>query len=344
MPDVPSLDIIIVCWNHHATIGRCLGSLAEHRVEGVRVARVVVVDNGSTPPIAFADETRLPGLEVVANAGNRGFAAACNQGAAESAADYLLFLNPDTRLTPGVITGAIRALEQPSGCRTGIIGPRLVDEHGVVQATCGRFPGAANIFAQTTGLSRLAPRLFSGMRMTEWPHDDTRDVSFVSGACLFVRRTLFDALGGFDERLFVYLEDADLALRAAERGWRTRFVADLTVVHADGWSSGRDRARRLALSWRSQIVYGWKHAGVAGALAVTGTILLLAPFSRFAGAVLRRCPKDLLAAGPASVQLWGMLARELAAARSHRPDEAGANRNRSAGSVASPDAAGTPES
>ena len=344
MPSLPSLDIIIVCWNHHATIGRCLRSLAEHRVEGVRVARVVVVDNGSAPPIAFTDETRLPGLEVIGNAGNRGFAAACNQGAAASSADYLLFLNPDTRLTPGVITRAIRALEQPSGCRTGILGVRLVDEHGVVQATCGRFPGAANVFAQTTGLSRLAPRLFPGMRMTEWPHDDTRDVSFVSGACLFARRPLFDALGGFDERLFVYLEDADLALRAAERGWRTRFVADLAVVHADGWSSGRDRARRLALSWRSQIVYGWKHVGIAGALAVTGTILLVAPLTRFADAVWRRCPKDLLAAGPACVLLWGMLARELATGRSRRPEEEDANRSRSAEPLASPNTAGTPES
>jgi len=344
MPDVPSLDIIIVCWNHRATIGRCLRSVADSSTEGVRIARVVVVDNGSTPPLALADDGRLPGVEVVRNRGNRGFAAACNQGAASSSADYLLFLNPDTHLTRGVITGAIRLLEQPDERGTGILGPRLVDENGVVQATCGRFPGAANIFAQTTGLSRLAPRLFPGMRMTEWSHDDTRDVNFVSGACLFVRRPLFDALGGFDERLFVYLEDADLALRAAGRGWRTRFVTDLAVVHADGWSSGRDRARRLALSWRSQMVYGWKHASMAGALAVSGTILLLAPLTRLAGAVWRRCPKDFLASGPACVLLWGMLARELAAGHSHRPEEADANRSRSAEALASPNAAGPRES
>jgi GT2 family glycosyltransferase len=313
-----TLDVVIVTWQHGDALAPCLESLAASARHGFAFGRIIVVDNASEPPPEIAGPPQLPPVTFVRNATNRGFAAACNQGAARGSAKYLLFLNPDARVGREALAGAVRRLEDGGDDRTGLLGLRLCDERGLTQRSCGRFPTARNVFRQLTGLNLLAPHRLPGMRMVEWDHSDTRLVDFVCGACLFVRRALFEELGGFDERLFVYLEDADLAQRARDRGWRARYLADHAVVHGSGWSSGRDRALRLASSWRSLIVYGWIHESRIGAAVITGTVLALAPLARFGHAMLRRSAPELWAVFPACFRLWTWLGREVASSCASR--------------------------
>jgi GT2 family glycosyltransferase len=305
----PRLDVVIVTWNHNRAVERCLTALARAASGHYQLDRLVVVDNASRPAYRATPVAGLPSVTVLTNARNRGFAAACNQGASGSKAEYLLFLNPDAEVGSDTIAAVLRHLEEDD--HTAIAGPPLEDAHGVRQATCGRFLSAANVLTQTSGLSRLGPTWFSGTRMSEWDHRDTRLVDYVSGACLFVRRSVFEQLDGFDERLTVYLEDVDLSLRARQRGWDTCFVSTDPVAHVGGWSAGRDRGWRLAHAWRSLIVYGRKHLGGVDATLVLLTVLIVAPAARLGQAAVHRSLNEALTACSGYLTLWRLLARDL---------------------------------
>jgi N-acetylglucosaminyl-diphospho-decaprenol L-rhamnosyltransferase len=318
---VSRLDVIVVTWNNGASVGRCLDALAAAATHGFAFDRIVVVDNASETPFEAVDYPGLPPLTIIRNAANRGFAEACNQGAAGSQADYLVFLNPDTIVSPDALSGAIAAFKAPEHRQTAIVGLPLVDERGETQATCGRTLTVARIFNQLTGLTRLAPRWCPGFRMTDWDHAETRRVDYVSGACLLVRRAIFDDLRGFDPRFVVYLEDADLALRAARRGWETVYLAGPAVYHESGWMTGRARGLRLFHAWHSLLAYGTKHFGPAGACTVVVMTFGVAPLARVGQAVLQGSGRQALAAASGYSRLWLAVGRRLIGGRRDAPDQ-----------------------
>jgi GT2 family glycosyltransferase len=300
------LDVVIVTWNHGILVDRCLSSIAQADGAAALVDRVIVIDNASAVPYAAPRGFELP-LTIVRNTLNVGFAAASNQGAALGEAELILFLNPDTCISTESLSIAIEAFDSAEHRRTAIVGLPLVDDAGVVQPTCGRELTALRIVEQNVGLTTLAPNLFSGMRLRADDHRASRFVDSVSGACLFIRRSLFEILGGFDEDLVVYLEDADLALRARMWGWRAYFVAAAPVFHENGWKSGRDRPWRIAHASRSAMTYAWKHFSVAGALAVTATMLLLAPLARAAAGIVRGRWREVIEVAQAFAALGHLL-------------------------------------
>ncbi|HEX7705899.1 MAG TPA: glycosyltransferase family 2 protein [Thermoanaerobaculia bacterium] len=302
-----SLDIVIVTWNHGSLVDRCLASISAADGAATVIDRVIIVDNASEVPYVPPPGCELPGLSVLGNSRNVGFAAACNQGAACGDATYILFLNPDTSIGKESLVSALDAFASDAYEHTAIIGLPLVDENGELQATCGRELTVSRIFTQVTGLTTIASGRFPGFRLPLADHRRSGPVDFVSGACLFIRRRVFEQLGGFEGELVVYLEDADLALRARHLGWDVHLIAAAPVMHESGWASGRKRPLRLAHSWRSLIVYAWKHFSVLQAVAVTATVLTLAPLARVAGAALRGSVRDLIDAFRASACLWYLL-------------------------------------
>jgi GT2 family glycosyltransferase len=308
-----SVDVVIVSWNHATEVGACLRSIASG--DAGLIARIIVVENGSASPYAAGDAGELPPVTVVRNADNRGFAPACNQGAALGRGRVVLFLNPDTLLPAGAVAAALATLDDPDNRDVAMIGLGLQNPDGTIQPSCGRFLTAANVFWQISGLSLLAPARCRGLRMSEWGHDTARDVEYASGACLFVRRACLEALGGFDERFVLYLEDADLALRARWAGWRTRFLPAPRVVHRMGWSTGRNRTLRLAHSWRSVILFARVHLPPASRAAVALTVLAIGPIARAGQAIGRASARDLRSAAAAAITLWRLLLRDRRARR-----------------------------
>jgi GT2 family glycosyltransferase len=301
----PRLDIVIVTWNSGTRLDRCLDSIDRASRDGLLLNRVVVVDNASEPELRPASR---PGVTFIDNAVNVGFAVACNQGAADSRADYLLFLNPDTSIAENALVAAIAQFERlPS---VAILGLPLVDDRAAYQATCGRFLTVREVFNQVSGLSTLAPSAHPGFRMTEWDHAETRQVDYVSGACLLVRRSVFAVLGGFDARFAIYLEDADLALRARELGWDTLFFAGPPVYHESGWNTGRARGLRLSHAWRSLLAYAWLHLDWLRASAITAIVLGLAPIARGGQAIAHGSWRELAEAASGYGRLWLLIARE----------------------------------
>jgi hypothetical protein len=281
-----SVQVVIVNWNAGPLLKDCLSSFAAVAADAVRLDRITIVDNASTDGSADAAAAlarELP-VHVIRNAGNVGFAAACNQGAAGAQADFLLFLNPDTVLKPGCLERPARFLADPAHGAVGIVGIQLIDADGTLTRSCARRSSAAAMIGQSLGLDRLMPSLCRPHFLAEWPHDETREVDQVSGAFLFMRRSAFEALGGFDTRFFVYFEDLDLALRARARGHSSVYLASVQALHQGGGTTNAVKARRQFYLARSRIQFAFKHFRFGSALAVAAATLVLEPMSRLLAA------------------------------------------------------------
>lgn len=255
----PSIRIIIVNWNAGQQLRDCISSIAIAKQEGFTLSEVVIVDNGSTDgSLDGVDQLRMP-VTIVRNKENRGFGAACNQGAAEAAGDYLLFLNPDTLLSDDSLAKPIDFMQQPSNSGIGICGIRLVDEEGNTSTSAARFPTLRVMAGKILGLTKLFPSVFPANLMISSDLRENSSVDQVIGAFFLIRKNVFDRCGGFDERFFVYFEEVDLSLRAKQLGYSSYFLSEVSAFHKGGGCSERVKAARLFYSLRSRILYAQKH-------------------------------------------------------------------------------------
>jgi hypothetical protein len=165
-------------------------------------------------------------------------------------------------------------LSAPEQASVAILGVRLTDHSGNTQRTCARTPTFPRLLAQAAGIDRLLRPVLRPHFMTEWDHADTRPVDQVMGAFLLIRRSLFERLGGFDERFFVYYEDVDLCIRAARTGAGIVHFAGTSAWHKGGGTTEGVRDRRLFYFLRSQALYAGKHFGKGHALAVLAASFL----------------------------------------------------------------------
>lgn len=296
---LPSLAIVTVNWNAGALLRACVASLDAALTPGVVLERMTVVDNASRDGSADGLEGAFPNapIRVLRNLVNRGFAAACNQGAAGAGAECLLFLNPDTRLSADSLAPALAFLADPANARVGALDVRLLDDDGATQRCCARTPTPLRLLAQSVGLDHVFPSLFPPHFMVEWDHADTRPVDQAMGAFLLIRRDLFEALGGFDERFFVYFDDVDLCLRVRQAGWSVVHFAGASAYHRGGGTTDRVRDIRLFYGLRSRLLFVAKHYGPVSVAAVIVATLMLEPLARLTQALLRRRPQD-------AVEVW----------------------------------------
>ncbi len=301
----PSLDIVIVNWNSGPQLGACLTSIAAAS-QGVALGKVVVVDNASTDRSAEATAASTLPLVLLRNETNRGFGAACNQGAALARSQFLLFLNPDTVLSADSLRAPLDFMHEPRNAAVGICGIQLVDDQGTVARSCARFPSATMILAKAFGLERVLPAPLARHAMTEWDHADSRPVDQVIGAFFLVRRSLFLDLGGFDERFFVYFEEVDFSYRAALAGAGSYYLASARAFHAGGGSSRRVLAQRLVYVVRSRLEYSLKHFPRRSVLVILLASLVVEPCTRTALALVRGSLGECRDVLRAYRQLWQM--------------------------------------
>ena len=275
------LDVVVVSYESAPHLGACLRALPS-------AARLVVVDNASRD--GSADLAAGLGAEVVRNEENHGYTAAANAGARRGDREYLLFLSPDATVDERSLAALGRVLGADD--RLAAVAPRLVYEDGSEQRVAWPFPSPLGTWLEALGLHRVhEPR-----------------AGFVVGTCLLVRRRMFEALGGFDERFWLYGEEADFARRAAERGWRVAAVEGAVARHAGGASAAAARGLVFEHFQRGAEHFIAKHHGRAGLVVhriglLVGSALRVAPLalagdSRAAtrGAVASRLVRTLLTA------------------------------------------------
>ncbi|MEI6148071.1 MAG: glycosyltransferase family 2 protein [bacterium] len=276
----PDIDIVIVNWNTGPQLRACLESIATSNQSSFLLRRVVVVDNASTDAsLVGLPADRIP-LLILRNPFNRGFAAACNQGAADSRSQFILFLNPDTSLDVGTLAEVLQHAGHPDRAHTGIFGIRLRDENGRNACSVAHFPTPAVLFSEMTGLARLLPRHFPSHFMTDRDPTVSGTVDQVIGAFFLVRGEVFSALHGFDERFFVYFEEVDFSLRALISGWSSWYDGEVSAFHAGGGASGQDKAARLFYLTQSRILYAFKHFDFTWALGIMAGTLAVEPWLR----------------------------------------------------------------
>ena len=255
----PTLKIIIVNWNAGQQLRDCISSITYAKQEGFTLSDVVIVDNGSTDDSLVGLEQLGVSVRVIENKENRGFAAACNQGAAEVTSDYLLFLNPDTLLFEDSLIKPVSFMQQISNSDMGICGIRLMDEKGKISTSAARFPTLQVMAGKILGLTKLWPNVFPAHLMSSTELCESGAVDQVIGAFFLIRKNVFDSCGGFDERFFVYFEEVDLSLRAKQLGYLSYFLSEASAFHKGGGCSERVKAARLFYSLRSRILYAQKH-------------------------------------------------------------------------------------
>jgi GT2 family glycosyltransferase len=242
---MPEVSIIIVSFNARADLERCLESL--HAAPPAVTHEILVVDNGSTDD-SVAAARRWPNVKLVEVGSNVGFARANNIGVLASAGTSLLLLNSDTVVPAGAIDRLIVELARDPD--VAIVGPRLVDGGGRAELSFGRMIGPLNELRQQR-LARSA-NVEQMTRRRQYP-------DWVSGACLLVRRADAEAVGGLDERFFMYTEDVDFCAAVRARGRKVLFAPEVEVVHLRGRSAASAPTATKAAYRRSQIAFYEKH-------------------------------------------------------------------------------------
>jgi GT2 family glycosyltransferase len=256
----PEISVIVVNYNAGQDLARALRSV---QADLANIAwEAVVVDNASADGSASIVET-FPQATLIRNATNVGFGRAVNQAVASSQAPLLLLLNPDCRLAVGA-TATLRAvLDADPAC--AVVGPRILDPDGAVQGSARGDPDMlTGLFGRTGALRNLLPFLPVARRnvvVEEAVRGGASSVvvDWLSGACLLVRRDAFLAARGFDERFFMYWEDADLCRRLRGQGHSIRYVPGATAVHKVGQSSRTAKRSSIRAFHQSAYLYYATH-------------------------------------------------------------------------------------
>ena len=248
----PRVTIVVVTYNSARDIDRALRSLTDP--PPTTTHEIVIVDNASTDDTVTRIRSAWPRVRVIASHSNLGFAAANNLGIRESVSELVLLLNPDTSVPPGAIDRLVAHLD---GRReVAIVGPRIVDGEGRAELSFGSMIAPLTELRQkvlVVGNERGVPPIVAMVdRMTR----RTREVDWVSGACLLIRRADLEAAGLLDERFFLYTEDVDLCASVRRRGRTVLFVADVEIQHLRGRSAA---ATTPAAYRRSQLAFYAKH-------------------------------------------------------------------------------------
>ena len=304
------LSVIVVSWNVRDLLRACLRSV------DAELATLAAVEQGSVPPSAAADgrserasaaqpdrarlemqssteiivvdnasvdgttdmlRTDFPHVRVLANRHNAGFGAANNQALRVASGRYALLLNPDAEARPGAIGRLLTFLDQrPQAAGAG---PRLLNPDGSTQPSRRRFPDVPTAFVESTVLQRYLGGLRRVRRfyLSETSDDRPQRVDWLVGACLLLRRSALDEVGGFDERFFMYSEEMELCYRLRQAGHELWYVPEAEVLHHEAASSRQDLFRRNVTFHESRYRFFRKHHGAAPALAlrwfVFGTFL-----------------------------------------------------------------------
>lgn len=258
-----SADIAAVLVNYNAgsELVLALQSLATDLAG--REWEAVVVDNASVDGSDRLAHAFAPRVRLICNATNVGFGRAVNQGVAACSAPSVLIMNPDCQVHAGAVAALLAQLDAHDAC--AVVGPRVLDPNGAVQGSARGDPDmVTGLFGRTGRLREWFPLLPAAQRnvVTDAAIGNGTPsvvVDWVSGACMMVRRSAFEAVGGFDARYFMYWEDADVCRRLRARGYHVRYVPGATVVHQVGHSSRTARAASIRAFHDSAYLYYATH-------------------------------------------------------------------------------------
>ncbi len=257
-----TVSVVIVSWNARHHLSGCLSSIRAARPDCL--LEVIVVDNASTDGSPEMVEQEFPEAMLIRAGSNLGFAKANNLAMRRARGSAFALVNSDALVHPGCLEALLEHLQRHP--EVGLTGPRVHGGDGQLQLTCRNLPSLRNTICRTLALDRLSDGdgLLGGYEVSARRHDETRQVEVLSGCFCMVRRTVFETVGGMDERFFFYGEDIDWCKRIADAGWKIAFVRQALATHFGGGSSSGARLRFSVETLRADLQYWRKHGGAAG--------------------------------------------------------------------------------
>jgi GT2 family glycosyltransferase len=253
-PPAGRLAVAIVNRNTRDLLRDCLATVPAH-------VTAVVIDNASTDGSAAMVATEFPHVHLIASARNPGYGAASNEAIRACAEPYVLLLNSDTLIHEGAVPALAAYLDAHP--EVGVAGPRLLNHDGSLHPSCFPFPGTLGWLVENDPVSPLVGLVPPLRRRTlrYAPPERSTAVPWVHGSALAVRRTAFEAVGGFDESFFMYFEEVDLCRRLAAAGWEIHFVHPARVTHLGGASTRQVRTEMAVAHFRSTLHFYRRHYG-----------------------------------------------------------------------------------
>jgi len=302
------LSIIIVNWNSACFVRECLRSIRRHASEFSY--EVIVIDNASFDGCDKVLREETPEGIYLQSDTNLGFAKANNRAFQISHGENLLFLNPDTELVGSAIPSLLKALQLP---QAGAAGARLLNSDGSLQMSCIQsFPTVLNQVLDSDFFRAHFPRSsLWGTKAFYSPSRQPEIVEVISGACLMVKRSVFEAVGGFTEKYFMYSEDLDLCFKIRRAGYRAYYQPEAEVVHHGGTSTSQAKSNFSNVMMRESVYRFLRlnQGALSAALyraGMTGTAILrllcALPASVFAG-------RRIVRHGAGSFRKWRAILR-----------------------------------
>jgi N-acetylglucosaminyl-diphospho-decaprenol L-rhamnosyltransferase len=264
-------SIVIVTYNSAQDIDGCLSACALS--DAGLSAEVIVVDNASGDNTC-AIVARHPGVQLIQNDTNKGFAAAVNHGIASSSSDFVLVLNPDVAVTREAVSALMETLELRE--EYAAVGCRMVYPNGRPQLSARPFPTVTTFLKRALLTNNLVNRLYRPYEFDEqWslaPDDSSavKVVDYIIGGCMMIRRSAYTAIGPLDEKYFLYYEDTDWCYRAHLKGWKIGYLPRPSIIHDYKRSSSKVSFTN-PLTWvhlTSACRFFWKVAGARGLKAI----------------------------------------------------------------------------
>jgi GT2 family glycosyltransferase len=277
------LSIIFVNWNSLDYLRECIASIYENTEDVSK--EIIVVDNASPEGGVETLKQRFPEVNIIKSNENLGFARANNLGFKQSVGDYVLFLNPDTKLKGPAISVLLRAIKSLPDA--GIIGGKLLNTDLSIQtASIQKFPTILNQLFTIEALRLRWPNFFLWQIGPLFAKSDHPvKVEVIPGACMLLRREVFEQAGMLGEDYFMYAEDLDLNYKVRRLGLSSYYVGEAEIIHHGGRSSSRQKASQWAtiMKYRAMLLFYRKSRGsiysslyrITMGLSAIGRMLLL---------------------------------------------------------------------
>lgn len=252
------LSIIIVNYNVKYFLEQCLLSV-NRAIQNIR-AGVIVVDNASVDGSVEMVRQKFPWVQLMANNLNSGFSAANNQGIRSATGEYILLLNPDTVVAEDTFQKCIAFMDEHTDA--GALGVRMVDGRGIFLPESKRgLPTPAVAFYKTFGLATLFPKskIFGRYHLGFLPEDKINEVEVLSGAFMFIRKSVLDKIGLLDETFFMYGEDIDLSYRVIKSGYKNYYFPETAIIHYKGESTKKGSLNYIRVFYNAMLIFARKH-------------------------------------------------------------------------------------
>ena len=316
-----TLSICIVNWNTRELLRHCLVSIyADPAAAGWEV---LVVDNASGDDSAAMVEAHFPQVRLFPSQENLGFVGGHNLALQEATGRYLLLLNSDTRVARGALGVLVDFMEVNQ--EAGIVGPKLLNGDGSLQLSCGVAPSLWSEFINKL----LLHNLFPFFKLGGWHHGEIREVGWVSGACLLIRRTVVEQVGLLDPGIYMFYEDLEWCMRIRRKGWKIFYQPHSQVYHLGGQSTRKNLGKMLVISQHSLFYLFNKYFGHRQLLALRlltmvemvlrfllwGSLFLVHPRRREEGRQRLRAYREILFKSITERTYWAPLQ---AGSREHR--------------------------